>query len=102
MSHRGRGRAHEDLTDDVWRNATILLAFCVMRTIYLRNVPDEVAENLERLAGREGISLNAFSVRELAIVARRADNAALLAALPSLDVDPSEVIEAIDGSRSRR
>jgi len=80
----------------------MLLALCDMRTIYLRNVPDEVAENLERLAGREGISLNAFSVRELAIVARRADNAALLGALPSLDVDPGEVIDALDDSRSRR
>jgi antitoxin FitA len=73
-----------------------------MRTIYLRNVPDEVAENLERLAGREGISLNAFSVRELAIVARRADNAALLGALPSVGVEPSDVIGALDEARARR
>ena len=43
-----------------------------MRTIYLRNVPDDVAEKLERLARRAGMSLNAYSVRELAELSRRA------------------------------
>ena len=55
-----------------------------MRTLYLRNVPDEVGDRLEQLAAREGMSLSAFAVRELAAVARRADNPALLASLPDL------------------
>jgi len=37
-----------------------------MRVLYLRNVPDEVAEKLERLAAREGLSVSAFAVPELA------------------------------------
>jgi predicted nucleic acid-binding protein len=37
-----------------------------MRTLYLRNVPDDVAERLERMARREGMSLSAFATRELA------------------------------------
>src|SRR6188472_2812670 len=31
-------------------------AFCNMRTLYLRNVPDEVVDRLERMAKREGTS----------------------------------------------
>ncbi|HNA49562.1 MAG TPA: hypothetical protein PK594_01790 [Mycobacterium sp.] len=45
-----------------------------MRTLYLRNVPDEVGAQLDELARREGLSLSAFAVRELAAVARRAEN----------------------------
>ncbi|CAN5810710.1 antitoxin VapB9 [soil metagenome] len=73
-----------------------------MRTIYLRNVPDEVANGLERLAKRSGMSLNAFSVRELAEVSRRADNAALFDGLPSIDVDIADVVESLDQSRAAR
>ena len=73
-----------------------------MRTIYLRNVPDEVVAKLERMAALAGMSLNAYSVRELAEVARRADNAALLDGLPSLDVAVSEIVDAVEDSRSRK
>ncbi len=77
---------------EAWRDATPLLAFCNMRTLYLRNVPDEVGERLERLAAREGMSLSAYAVRELGAIARRADNPSLLAALPDLDIDPRHVV----------
>lgn len=73
-----------------------------MRTIYLRNVPDDVTERLERMAARAGMSLNAFAVRELADVARHADNEALLAGLPSLDIDTDTILDALDDSRSHR
>jgi plasmid stability protein len=73
-----------------------------MRVLYLRNVPDEVGERLERLAAREGISVSAFAVRELAWVAFRADNPALLAGLPDLGVDPRKVVDDLDAGRSRR
>jgi plasmid stability protein len=73
-----------------------------MRTLYLRNVPDEVAERLERLAAREGLSLSAFATRELAIVARRAENPALLADLPDLGVDAAEVVADIEAGRAER
>jgi hypothetical protein len=32
-----------------------------MRTLYLRNVPDEVADRLERMAKHEGASVNAIA-----------------------------------------
>ena len=73
-----------------------------MRTLYLRNVPDDVAERLERLADREGLSLSAFAVRELAWVSFRAGNPALLAALPDLGVDADEVVDDIVAGRPER
>ncbi len=83
-------------------NAAIELAFCDMRTLYLRNVPDEVGERLERLAAREGLSLSAFATRELARVARRADNPALLADLPDLHADAAVVVGDVEAGRSGR
>lgn len=82
--------------------ASIQLAFCDMRTLYLRNVPDEVGERLERLAAREGMSVSAFATRELARVARRAENPALLADLPDLHVDAATVVGDIGAGRSER
>jgi plasmid stability protein len=73
-----------------------------MRVLYLRNVPDEVGERLERLAAREGMSVSAFAVRELAWVAFRADNPALLAALPDLRVEARTVVHELEAGRKRR
>ena len=39
-----------------------------MKTLYLRNVPEEVVERLELLAARDGTSVSAVAVRELADV----------------------------------
>ncbi len=71
-----------------------------MRTLYLRNVPDDVADRLQRLADREGISLSAFTVRELASTSRRADNESLLGSLPDLNVDPEQVLDDLDAARA--
>lgn len=73
-----------------------------MKTLYLRNVPDEVGERLERLAAREGMSVSAFATRELARVARRAENPALLADLPDLHVDAATVVRDVGAGRSER
>ena len=73
-----------------------------MRVLYLRNVPDDVGERLERLAAREGMSVSAFAVRELAWVAFRADNPALLAALPDLGVDARTVVDDLEAGRRSR
>ncbi len=73
-----------------------------MKTLYLRNVPDEVSERLSTLAAREGMSLTAFAVRELTESSRRADNAALLAALPDLGVPATEVVAGIGDARAAR
>ena len=70
------------------------------RTLYIRHVPDDVAERLERLASRAGLPLSTFALQELSEAARRADNADLLQALPSADLDPAEILESLRQSRA--
>jgi predicted transcriptional regulator len=73
-----------------------------MRTLYLRNVPDDVVERLERLAERDKTSVSAVAVRELAEATRRADNPALLGDLPDVNVDTAELVRGIDAERAGR
>ena len=73
-----------------------------MRTLYLRNVPDEVVNRLERMAKREGISVNAVAIRELAEASRAIDNAALLESLPHFDMTMAQILKNLDQSRSER
>jgi plasmid stability protein len=73
-----------------------------MKTLYLRNVPEDVGERLERLAAREGMSVSAFATRELAVIARRADNPALLAGLADLGVDAQVVVADVEAGRTTR
>lgn len=73
-----------------------------MRTLYLRNVPDDVVERLERLAARDATSVGAVAVRELADASRRADNAALLGTLPDLGIDVATIVEDVEGARAQR
>lgn len=73
-----------------------------MATLYLRNVPGEIGDGLKRLADREGLSVSAFAVRELAVVARRADNRALLDELPDLGVDPVSIVDTLEAGRAER
>jgi hypothetical protein len=84
------------------RFASSLLALCDMRTLYLRNVPDDVVERLERLAARDATSVGAVAVRELAEVSRRADNPALLGALPNLGVDAAAILSDVVAGRAER
>ena len=73
-----------------------------MSTLYLRGVPEDVVERLRRLAEREGTSVNAVAVRELTDSSRRADNPALLGALPDLDADPATIAADLDADRATR
>jgi hypothetical protein len=73
-----------------------------MKTLYLRNVPDDVVDRLERLAKRERISVSAVAVRELAEASRRVDNADLLGALPDLNVDVGQLVADVDAERAAR
>jgi hypothetical protein len=73
-----------------------------MRTLYLRNVPDEVVERLERLAARDATSVGAVAVRELADVSRRADNPDLLGPLPDRHVDVADIVVDVDAGRASR
>ncbi len=72
------------------------------RTLYIRHVPDDVAERLEKLASRAGVPLSTFALQELSETARRADNAELLNALPSAAIDPAAILEALRQSRAER
>ncbi len=78
------------------------LALCDMRTLYLRNVPDDVIERLERLAARNGSSVSAVAIKELAEVSRRADNPALLGALPDTGIDTAQIVADLDADRADR
>jgi plasmid stability protein len=73
-----------------------------MRTLYLRNVPDDVISRLERIAARDASSVSATAVRELAEATRRADNPALLGALPDLGVDANEIVADVEAGRPQR
>lgn len=73
-----------------------------MGTLYLRNVPEDVARRLQQLADRDGTSLEAVAVRELSDVSRRADDPALLARLASLDVAVPEILGDLDQERAGR
>ena len=73
-----------------------------MRTLYLRNVPDEVVARLERLAARDGMSVSAVALRELTEASRRADNPRLLAALPDHDIAPADIVDDLDAERATR
>ena len=73
-----------------------------MRTLYLRNVPDEVVQRLERMAKYQGTSVNAVAIRELAEASRRIDNAALIESLPHHDITIAQILQNLDQSRSER
>ena len=73
-----------------------------MRTLYIRHVPDAVAERLEKLAQKAGLPLSSFALQELMETARRADNAELLASLPSQPIERNAILEALHDSRDER
>jgi hypothetical protein len=72
-----------------------------MRTRYLRKVPDQVVDRLERLASLAGTSLNALAVTELT-ESRRADNQALLGSLPDLNGPLAGIVRDLDAGRAER
>lgn len=71
-----------------------------MATLYLRNVPDEVVERLQRLAARNATSVNAAAVTELTEATRWVDNAALFATLPDVQIETSQILAALDHDRA--
>ena len=73
-----------------------------MKTLYLRNVPEDVVRRLQQLAVRDGTSVGAVAVRELSDVSRRADNPALLGELLDLGVDPLAIVEGVEQERAHR
>ena len=80
----------------------MMLSLCNMKTLYLRNIPDDVIERLKRLAEREKASVSAVAIRELAAATRRVDNPELLAGLADLNIDTAELVHDIDIERASR
>lgn len=75
---------------------------CNMKTLYLRNVPDDVVRRLQVLAERAGTSVGAVAVHELSEASRRADNSALIDDLPDLQVTVPEILESVEHGRVAR
>jgi len=71
-----------------------------MRTLYLRNVPDEVLDRLEKLARDSKMSVTAVAIRELDAATRRVDNAALVATLPDLRVPAASIVQSVHADRT--
>lgn len=56
-----------------------------MKTLYIRDVPDDVAEKLKERAAAEGRSLSAYVGAELTKIAARPTNAEIVARLRARD-----------------
>ncbi len=73
-----------------------------MRTLYLRNVPDDVAAGLEEQAAARGMSLNAYVVARLSAISGQRRNAELLDALPDLGIPAQVIVDDIRALREGR
>jgi len=69
--------------------------------LVIRNVPDDVVAAMARLAAREQLPVEDLVLRELAYLARRANNFELLGDLPDLGMSNGEILAAIDAGRER-
>ena len=66
-----------------------------MTTLYIRDVPDDVAETLKERAAAGGMSLSAYVGAELAKIASRPTNAEIAARLMSRDRSTGPTAEDI-------
>lgn len=74
-----------------------------MPTLYIRDVPDDVAETLKERAAAEGKSLSAYVGAELTKIAARPTNAQVVARLRERDRSAgptaNEILEAVQAGR---
>lgn len=70
-----------------------------MRTLYLRNVPDDVVDRLERLAERDGTSVSAVAIRGLTDISWRAEVEVVLDALPDWQIPTETIVAAVRADR---
>lgn len=70
-----------------------------MRSLQIRNVPDDLMERLEQLARASNTSVEAVAIGELDLATRRVDNAALLATLHDLSNPTEAIVEHVRASR---
>ncbi|WP_460476913.1 FitA-like ribbon-helix-helix domain-containing protein [Brachybacterium huguangmaarense] len=74
-----------------------------MTTLYIRDVPVDVAETLKERAAAEGASLSAYVARELTGIARRPSHEAVAARLRERSrpngVDTAAILDVLDAGR---
>lgn len=74
-----------------------------MTTLYVRDVPAEVAQTLRQRAAAEGKSLSAYVATELSRIASRPTNAEIVARLRQRDRSsgpaPVDIVDALQESR---
>ncbi|NLJ55257.1 MAG: antitoxin [Intrasporangiaceae bacterium] len=74
-----------------------------MTTLYIRDVPDEVAQTLRRRATASGMSVSAYVAAELALIAARPTNAEIVERLKSRDrtdgPSAQDIVEAVHAGR---
>ena len=74
-----------------------------MTTLYVRDVPADVAQTLKERAAAEGKSLSAYVVAELARIAARPTNAEMVQRLRDLDrgegPTSGDIVQALGQSR---
>jgi plasmid stability protein len=74
-----------------------------MATLYIRDVPEPVAESLKERAAEAGMSLSAYVARELADIAARPTNAEIVKRLKAKDrsqgPSTADILEAVAEGR---
>ncbi len=80
-----------------------MLALCNMKTVYIRNMPDDVVQRLEVLARAEGMSVSAYAARTLTdMSAAEANRRAFADIQPIADVAVEEIVEQLHRGRADR
>ncbi len=74
-----------------------------MTTLYIRDVPSEVAETLKARAADKGLSLSAYVAGELTRIAGRPTNAEIVERLRRMDradgVTTADILSALEAQR---
>ncbi|WP_113704518.1 FitA-like ribbon-helix-helix domain-containing protein [Nonomuraea lactucae] len=74
-----------------------------MATLYIRDVPEPIAESLKERAAEAGMSLSAYVARELADIAARPTNAEMVKRLKARDrsrgPSTADILEAVAEGR---
>lgn len=72
-----------------------------MKTLYLRNVPDDVSAALEELASAQSMSVSALAVRELTAAVAYRRNVDVVWSAPELGLEMGDIVEVVRSGRDR-
>ncbi len=71
-----------------------------MATIYVRDVPEDIATRLTELARTQNTSVQSLALRELTALARRSRNREILDSLPTHEIEPQKIVNALHTERA--